>query len=142
MPAVLNGLPVAPWHQAPEDTATWEALASAMQVDEPPFVAPKGLKKAVGVVVRESDGRVWVVAPSNAFGGYQATFPKGGMEGKSTKATALIEAFEESGLQVRLSMFLVDVQRSTSYTRYFLGGRVGGTPADRWLSRKLSPEVK
>ena len=136
MPAILNGVPIASWQQAPVDTAAWEALANAMRADEPPFVAPKGLKKAAGVVVRESDGRVWVVAPSNAFGGYQATFPKGGMEDKSTKTTALVEAFEESGLQVRLTSFLVDVHRSTSYTRYFLGERIGGTPADMgWESQ-------
>src|SRR5690606_12525178 len=99
LPAILNGLPLTPWRQAPENMAAWEALASTMPVDEPPFDAPKGFKKAAGVVVREPDGRVWVVAPSNAFGGYQATFPKGGMDGKSPKATALVEAFEETGLQ-------------------------------------------
>jgi hypothetical protein len=138
MPAMLNGLPFPPWKEAPDDAAAWEMLASVMPVDEPPFDAPKGFKNAAGVVVREPDGRVWVVAPSNAFGGYQATFPKGGMDGKSTKATALVEAFEESGLRVRLNEFLVDVQRSTSYTRYFLGERVGGNPADMgWESQAV-----
>ena len=130
MPAALNGVAFAPWPQVPEDMAAWEALASTMPlVEEPFFDALKGFKKAAGVVVREADGRVWVVAPSNAFGGYRATFPKGTMGGKSPKATALVEAFEETGLQVRLSRFLVDVQRSTSYTRYFLGERLGGNPA-------------
>ena len=106
MPAALNGVAFAPWPQVPEDMAAWEALASTMPlVEEPFFDAPKGFKKAAGVVVREADGRVWVVAPSNAFGGYRATFPKGGMDGKSPKATALLEAFEETGLQVRLSGF-------------------------------------
>ena len=51
------------------------------------------------------------------------------MEGKSARATALVEAFEETGLRVRLTRFLVDVQRSTSYTRYFLGERISGNPA-------------
>ena len=129
MPATLNGLPIEPWQDFPGDIACWEALASTMPVEEPLFDAPKGFKKAAGVVLREADGRVWVVAPSNAFGGYQATFSKGGMEGKSAKATALVETFEETGLRVRLTGFLVDVQRSTSYTRYFLGERIGGNPA-------------
>jgi 8-oxo-dGTP pyrophosphatase MutT (NUDIX family) len=129
MPAALNGLPIEPWLYFPGDIAAWEALADTMSVEEPLFHVPKGFKKAAGVVLREPDGRVWVVAPSNAFGGYQATFPKGGMEGKSAKATALVEAFEETGLRVRLTGFLVDVQRSTSYTRYFLGERIGGNPA-------------
>lgn len=129
LPAFLDGLPLTPWRQVPENMAAWEALAATMPLEEPYFDAPKGFKEAAGVVVCERDGRVWVVAPSNAFGGYQATFPKGGMDGKSPKATALVEAFEETGLQVRLTGFLVDVQRSTSYTRYFLGQRIGGTPA-------------
>ena len=129
MPAALNSVAFAPWPDAPCGIAAWENLAGTMPLDEPFFHAPPGFKRAAGVVVREADGRVWVVAPSNAFGGYQATFPKGGMEGKSSKATALVEAFEETGLQVRLTRFLVDVQRSTSFTRYFLGERLGGTPA-------------
>lgn len=138
LPCALNGLALAPWHEVPENITAWEALASTMAVDEPPFDAPKGFKKAAGAVVREPDGRVWVVAPSNAFGGYEATFPKGGMDGKSAKATALAEAFEESGLQVRLTGFLVDVLRSTSYTRYFLAERVGGTPAEMgWESQAV-----
>lgn len=129
MPTAINGLPIAPWQDFPDDIAGWEALASTMPVEEPLFLAPNGFKKAAGVVVCEPDGRVWVVAPSNAFGGYHATFPKGGMDGKSARATALVEAFEETGLRVRLTGFLVDVQRSTSYTRYFLGERIGGNPA-------------
>jgi 8-oxo-dGTP pyrophosphatase MutT (NUDIX family) len=68
-----------------------------------------------------------VVAPGNAIGGYEATFPKGGMEGKSARATALVEAFEETGLRVRLTWFLVEVQRSTSYTRYFWGSALAAT---------------
>ena len=138
MPAAINGLPIEPWLDFPGDIAAWEAMASTMPVEEPSFHAPKGFKKASGVVVREPDGRVWVVAPSNAFGGYEATFPKGGMEGKSARATALVEAFEETGLRVRLTRFLVDVQRSTSYTRYFLSERIGGNPADMgWESQAV-----
>ena len=138
MPAAINGLPIAPWLDFPGDIAAWEALAGTMPIDEPLFYAPKGFKKAAGVVVREPDGRVWVVAPSNAFGGYQATFPKGGMEVKSARATALVEAFEETGLRVGLTRFLVDIQRSTSYTRYFLGERISGNPADMgWESQAV-----
>jgi hypothetical protein len=130
MPLQVNGLATGPWTGAPTTIAEWEALASTMDIDEPPFNAPAGYTKAAGVVVCEPDGRVWVVAPSNGWAGYDATFPKGTMEGKSTKATALVEAYEESGLAVRLTKFLIDVKRSASYTRYFLGERVGGNPAD------------
>lgn len=100
-------------------------------IEEPAFKAPKGYRAAAGVVVREADDRSWLVAPSNEFGGYKATFPKGTVEsGLSLQATALMEAFEESGLQVRLLRHLVDVKRSLSYTRYYLAERVGGNPAD------------
>ena len=56
----------------------------------------------------------------------------------STQATALVEAYEESGLLVRLREHLVDVKRSQSYTRYFLAERVGGNPAEMgWESQAV-----
>ena len=139
MPSSVNGLPVSSWNAVPESNDGWEALAAEHTVPEPEFKASTGYKKATGVVVREPDGRIWVVAPSNAFGGYQATFPKGKMDkGLSTQATALVEAHEESGLQVRLVRHLVDVKRSTSYTRYYLAERVAGNPADMgWESQAV-----
>lgn len=139
MPVVLNGLSVSSWHPVPESNDEWEALAAQHCISEPAFKAPVGYKKAAGVVVREPDGRFWVVAPSNAFGGYRATFPKGKIDkGLSTQATALVEAYEESGLQVRLIRYLVDVKRSTSYTRYYLAERMGGNPADMgWESQAV-----
>ncbi len=142
MPAEVNGIPVVPWVQVPQTVADWEALAAEHSIDEPDFVVPADCKPAAGVVIREVDGRVWLVAPSNAYGGYQATFPKGGLEGKSAQATALVETFEECGLQVRLIQHLIDVRRSTSFTRYYLAERVGGHPADMgWESQAvmLSP---
>lgn len=138
MPDAINGIAVSSWGQGPASKADWEALAAKGAVPEPEFKVPTGYKKAAGVVVREPDGRIWVVAPSNAFGGYRATFPKGTMDGLSTQATALVEAYEESGLHVRLIRYLVDVKRSQSYTRYFLAERVGGNPADMgWESQAV-----
>jgi len=138
MPAELNGIALAPWADVPKTVAEWEALAAREAIDEPAFVAPAEYKKAGGVVVREADGRVWLVAPSNGYGGYEATFPKGGLEGKSAQATALVETFEESGLRVRLVQHLIDVKRSTSYTRYYLAERVGGSPAEMgWESQAV-----
>jgi ADP-ribose pyrophosphatase YjhB (NUDIX family) len=138
MPAEVNNIPVAPWAQAPKSAIGWEVLAAKHLIDEPDFIAPAGSKQAAGVVIREPDGRVWLVAPSNTFGGYASTFPKGGLEGKSAQATALVETFEECGLQVRLIQHLIDVQRSTSFTRYYLAERVGGQPADMgWESQAV-----
>lgn len=128
LPERLNDVPLFPWTEAPTDDSDWQRLASAFSFEEPAF-EPKGMKPAAGAVVVESDGRVWVVAPSNAFGGYHATFPKGKTEGMGLRATALKEVFEEAGLQVELFAHLVDVQRSTSRTRYYLARRMGGTPA-------------
>ena len=145
MPSEINAVSASAWSTAPTSASDWEALAATTAVPEPEFKVPAGYKKAAGVVIREPDGRVWVVAPSNAFGGYKATFPKGTMDGMSTQATALVEAYEESGLQVRLRKHLVDVKRSQSYTRYFLAERVGGNPANMgWESQAvmLVPEAQ
>ena len=130
MPAQVNGIPIQAWGSAPSSFADWESLAQAHPVDEPDFNSPRGLKPAAGVVIREKDGRVWLAAPSNGFGGYAATFPKGTREqGLSNQATALMEAYQETGLRVRLVRHLIDVKRSTSYTRYYLAERIGGDPA-------------
>lgn len=130
MPDEINGIPIAHWSNAPTTDAGWETLASQHPIDEPDFIAPSGYKPAAGAVIRETDGRIWLVAPSNAYGGYQATFPKGTIEGKSAQATALVETFEEAGLRIRLVKHLVDIKRSKSYTRYYLAERLGGNPAD------------
>lgn len=130
LPDEINGIPVARWSEAPTTEAGWEALARQHQIEEPDFVVPSGYKPAAGVVIREADGRIWLVAPSNAYGGYKATFPKGTMGGKAAQVTALIETFEEAGLHVRLVKHLVDVKRSQSFTRFYLAERVSGNPAD------------
>ena len=130
LPAALCGLPVAAWADVPTAGAGWQALAPGELPDEPPFVVPPGLAAAAGVVIVEDDGRVWLVAPSNAFGGYSATFPKGRVDaGDSLHCAAIREAFEESGLQVRLVAFLTDARRTLTFTRYYVARRIGGTPA-------------
>ncbi|WP_249363135.1 NUDIX hydrolase [Burkholderia sp. 4M9327F10] len=138
MPKVVSGVAVKSWADFPKTAKGWEELAASSCVDEPAFQVPAGYRKAAGVVLREPDGRVWVVAPSNGYAGYKATFPKGTMDGKSAQATAMTEAFEESGLQVRLLRHLTDVKRTQSYTRYFLAERIGGDPADMgWESQAV-----
>ena len=135
VPERLNGIDVTAWSDAPSQNAGWERLAQqhAEQKDacftEPPMVSAAGKSAASGVVVLEEDGRVWVVSPSNAFGGYVNTFPKGKVDhGMSLRANALKEAYEESGLQVALTGFLCDAVRSTSVTRYYTARRLGGHP--------------
>jgi 8-oxo-dGTP pyrophosphatase MutT (NUDIX family) len=122
MPAALNGVAPAPC-----------ALALPGFVDaipEPEFILPPGLKAAAGAVVVEDDGRVWLVSPTNGFGGYTTTFPKGGIDhGSSMQHTAVREVFEESGLLVRLEAFLIDVRRTQTYTRYYVARRIAGCPS-------------
>jgi 8-oxo-dGTP pyrophosphatase MutT (NUDIX family) len=146
MPAQINSISFAEWSSAPESAAAWNNVVGQAAIDEPPFDCPKGKAEAAGVVVCEPDGRVWLVAPSNGYAGYQATFPKGRIEKNiSRQANAIREAFEEAGLQVAITAFLADSNRSLTYTRYYLARRVGGTPAAMgWESQAvhLAPRDK
>lgn len=128
-PSSLNGLELQPWTSAPKNNSEWALVDGQGAFSEPPFPATS-LNHAAGVVVIERDGRAWTVSPSNRYGGYTNTFPKGRTEPSLTlRATAIKEAFEESGLQVALTAWLVDVPRSSTLTRYYLAERVGGDPS-------------
>ncbi|WP_157271164.1 NUDIX hydrolase [Azohydromonas aeria] len=136
----LHGVALAPATALPTDVAGWEALAAAAPVfDEPPYPAVASLKAAAGVVIEEADGRLWLVSPSNAFGGYVNTFPKGRQDpGLSLRATAVKEALEEAGLLVQLQDFLLDCRRTQTLTRYYRARRIGGHPgAMGWESQAV-----
>lgn len=130
-PMRLNGLLLAP--------ASLDDVVHA-DIEEPPFAPPSGTKAAAGAVVVEPDARVWVVHPTNGFGGYLATFPKGRpAPGATLQETAVREVFEECGLVVEVFGFLIDSKRSTSFTRYYLARRLAGSPADMdWESQAVS----
>ena len=122
LPAALNGVALAPCCLPPPDVPGDFA--------EPPYALPAGLRAAAGAVVIEDDGRIWLVSPTNGFGGYAATFPKGRVDaGCTLQHTALRETFEESGLAVRLEAFLLDTRRTQTFTRYYIARRIGGSPA-------------
>lgn len=130
MPASLNGVKFDHWHDVPTSHEAWNSVEGQCGFEEPAFRPPHGKVPAAGVVVEEVDGRFWLVAPSNGFGRYLATFPKGRIEGGvSWQASAIREAYEEAGLKVRITGFLADSNRTQSYTRYYLAQRVGGNPA-------------
>lgn len=135
VPDVLNGISLTSWLDMPSNKHDW--LLVQKPFDEPPMQSKAGKKLSAGVVMIESDGRFWVVFPTNQFGGYKCTFPKGTIEsGMTPQATAILEAFEESGLQVELISLIGDFERSTSVTRYYLAKRIGGNPADMgWESQ-------
>ncbi len=151
VPKALNGVPLTPW-TPPTTKAGWNAVAGQMPGKEPPLPQkfdyqgnPK--RPGAGVVIQEPDGRVWVVEPTNHFGGYEHTFPKGGAEPgiKRLQANAIKEAWEESGLKVEITGILGDYEGDTSVARYYTAKRVGGTPADAgWETQgvKLVPPMQ
>jgi 8-oxo-dGTP pyrophosphatase MutT (NUDIX family) len=135
---VLDGVPLAVCARSAVE-ATGRRVDATPAFTEPPFVLPPGKHAAAGAVVREGDGRLWLVAPSNAFGGYTATFPKGRAEpGLSLQATAIREVWEESGLHVALTAWLGDFARTQTVTRFYVARRIGGHPAHMgWESQAV-----
>lgn len=142
----LHGVKFEPW-KAPTTDEGWAKVEGQAKIKEPPVPdLPAGKHLGSGVIIKEPDGRVWVVEPANHFGGYAHTFPKGTAEpGLSLQANAIKEAFEESGLKVKITGHLGDVERDTSVARYYSAVRVGGSPsAAGWESQavKLVPAAK
>ena len=129
MPTDLHGVPFSTSLVALQALGGMKNPSDSPAFKEPPFDT-MGRATASGAVVVEPDGRVWLVAPTNAFGGSRVTFPKGKTQGRGLRPTALKEVLEETGLEVELFSHLVDNTRSTSRTRYYLARRLGGNPAD------------
>lgn len=153
----LNGIDFAPW-EGPH-LRDFSKIPDA--IDEPPYPNPppqpawtdpisgksyaaKPKRLGAGVVIEEPDGRVWLVEPANHFGGYRNTLPKGGQEpGLTLQQTALKEAWEETGLRVRLTGVVGDFEGDTSVARYYRAERIGGSPDQaHWESWavKLAPK--
>ncbi|BCP56277.1 hypothetical protein K32_48940 [Kaistia sp. 32K] len=130
VPPSINGVPLRAWRDHPQTNDGWDFVDGQMDdLDEPPFHLPPGKKASSGVVIQEPDGRVWVIHPTNAFGGYEASLPKGTAEPDlSLQANSIKEVFEETGLKVEITGFLGDFSRTTSVARMYTGRRVGGSP--------------
>lgn len=147
VPASLNGVPVRQWRDHPKTTEGWDYYEGVNDdLEEPPFHLPAGKKAASGVVIEEPDGRVWLIHPTNQFGGYHASFPKGTAEPElSLQANAIKETFEEAGLKIEITGFIGDFQRTTSVARMYRAKRVGGDPTRcGWESQAVSlvPKAK
>lgn len=96
-----------------------------------PFEPIAGKKTGAGVIVVEDDGRIWLISPTNEFGGYKNTFPKGTVDPNLTmQENAIKEAWEETGLKVDIIGVLGDYERGTSKARYYIATRSGGSPKD------------
>ena len=140
VPNELNGVALTPWADYPHTAEGWGYLDGMNEDLDEPLMEDSSKKPAAGAVILEPDGRVWVVHPTNQFGGYQATFPKGRVDtGQNLQAAAIRECWEEAGLQVRLTGWLGDFDRTTTRARLYLAERVGGTPvAMGWESQSVS----
>lgn len=138
-PDEINGIAIESWADHPEGEDWNEVEGQMDDLEEPPMNVKHGLTPASGCVIEEADGRVWLVSPTNRFGGYMNTFPKGKEVDEVTwQGNAIKESFEEAGLQVRIVGYIGDVQRSTTVTRYYRAVRVGGMPVDMgWESQAV-----
>ena len=137
LPDSLNGVA---FNTACPGDGDFTQLSRAVEFSEPASICPSGFTPATGVVIVESDGRVWIDHPTNAHAGYKCSFPKGRVEGgESMRETAVREAWEEAGLLVEVFSYLCDSKRSQTYSRYYLARRVGGNPAQMgWESQAVS----
>ncbi len=93
-------------------------LTKTFQYGEVDFPHVAGKKKSAGVILYdEATHKVWIVEPTNHFGGYQHTFPKGEVSSTLTyQEFALKECFEETGMQAQLIGYVGDYKKTTSIT--------------------------
>ncbi len=138
VPAKLNGIALKSW-TPPADG--WRTVKGTNEKLDEDFPFEPNPKKSVGagVIVLEDDGRVWLTRPTNSFGGYENTYPKGTAEsGLSMQQNAIKEAWEETGLKVQITGILGDYERDTSKARFYIARRTGGTPKDMgWESQAI-----
>jgi hypothetical protein len=138
-PATLNGVAMKAWNPPAEGWSAVKGTKPSLDLDTP-FVPHPTKNTGAGVIIVEPDGRLWLTRPTNAFGGYQNTYPKGTAEsGLTLQQNAIKEAHEETGLKVQITGILGDFERDTSKARFYIARRVGGTPKDMgWESQAMT----
>lgn len=111
----------------PEKVTEYFSNIPDVEVDEPENAAVN----STGVVFIEPDGRIWIRKVSGGFGGYNYSFSKGKTEnGISFQQNALKETYEELGFVGNITGFIADMEGTTGVSRFYLGERTGGSPAD------------
>ena len=146
LPGSLAGKPIAGvtgTYDQLRNAAQWNAISGVAAIGGINNDIPPGANvERVGVIITEDDGRVWMVEPSNHYSAETLVLPRGRHEeGYSYKSTAMKEAFEETGLCVRLRSNQEPIQASPGIW-FFVAERYYGTPADMgWESQsvKLMP---
>src|SRR3974390_1646507 len=135
MPKEINGIAVKSWSPPQDDLGVedWGHVDGQGDFYEPDL--PKG-HVSTGVLISEKDGSVWLMKPSKSFGGYKHSFPKGELEEElHPRANAIKEAFEETGLKVKLKGFAGDYEGDTGTSRYYYAERESGDPSEHgWES--------
>lgn len=126
----LHGVELAPWCDHPVDPAQWELPDMINSSLTEPQPEEGGKLPAAGAVIIEPDYRVWVAHLHEPFNAACVGFPTARKDPKlSLQATAIREAWEKTGLKVRIIGWLGDFDEEITRTRYYLAARVGGAPA-------------
>jgi 2'-5' RNA ligase/8-oxo-dGTP pyrophosphatase MutT (NUDIX family) len=95
------------------------------------LIEAKYQRVSTGIILVDGDGKLWLYEPRNHYGGYEHTFPKGGVEkGLTPQQNAHKELWEETGLHGRIFGVLGDFKGDTTTTRYYVGVRTGGEPTE------------
>lgn len=138
-PDALNGVAMKTWNPPKDGWAKVTGTNEKLDVDLP-FEANPKKSVGAGVLIVEDDGRVWLTRPTNSYGGYQNTYPKGTVEdGLTMQQNAIKEAYEETGLKVKIVGILGDYERDTSKARFYLARRTTGTPKNMgWESQAIN----
>lgn len=128
-PPSLNGVNMASVpnaSQAPGLWWRWADLQSQREVFQGEGVTRRG---RYGVVVQETDGRVWLSMPQDACNGAWYTLPKVLVAGKASTASCIQEqTYEQTGLMVNVHAWLATPEDG-ELNGLFLTRRVAGRPS-------------
>lgn len=114
---LMGGVPGA----AAVANAAAKGAAAANEATEQIWKPAKGMTKAAGGVVVDARGRMLLRAPTNGYGGYAYTWPKGTKdEGEILRETAVREVQEETGIRAKIIGTLGTYRGTTSMTTMYL----------------------
>jgi hypothetical protein len=109
----------------------WNTLPTLTLPNESGPIRPDRYgRTAVGIVVAEEDGRVWLSEPEDRQRG-RALFPRRFVpRGYTPQQAARLHAYEALGLEVELADVLAEIEVGGIVTRFYLARRIGGAPWD------------